>query len=89
MRTANLDESSQLELTGAEHRLENAIRALRNFQNEHGILDDRGFVFQGNLSPELRSAFERELYALHIELDEAFRALKHAQAVASEDHPAK
>jgi hypothetical protein len=85
MKTTTLEESAQLEVQGAEHRLECAVRGLRDFQRVFGEIDDEGvFTFRPGIEVALLPSLERELRGHHVEVDEAWRALKHAQAVLAE-----
>jgi hypothetical protein len=84
MKTDSLHESARLELAGSEHRLEAALRSLRNFQREHGELDDVGFAFRAGIDRALLPSLQRELQAHEVELDEAMRAVRHAKALLAE-----
>jgi hypothetical protein len=73
-------ESAKLELLGAEHRLEVALRGLREFQKLFGTVDGKGvFTFRLGIEADLLDSLQRELRQLHVELDEAGRALVHAR----------
>ena len=82
----DLDEISQMELAGAERRLECAHRNLRDFQRIHGTLDDAGFVFRPGVDENLLRSLERELMQLRVEVDEAARAVAHARRQLAEIH---
>ena len=85
MKPTTLEESAQLEVQGAEARLENGIRSLREFQKIFGEINDDGvFTFRAGIDAALLASLERELRGHHIEIDEAWRAVKHAQAVFAE-----
>jgi hypothetical protein len=64
--------NAELELIGAKARLERAILAFKVFVTEHGD--------GSHLSPELQESLGREMDLIASELDQASRAVDHAQA---------
>jgi hypothetical protein len=83
----SLREAAELELLGAKHRLDLAMRGCKDFLAEHG-----GQV----ASPELQASFERERFAVETELDSARRryaecARQYAELkeASSQDNPGK
>jgi hypothetical protein len=74
------EEITRFELIGAEHRLERAVRALRDFQRVFGHVSDEGvFKFRAGIEAELLESLQRELRQLHVEVDEAARAVAQAR----------
>jgi capsule polysaccharide export protein KpsE/RkpR len=90
VKRTTMEESAELEVQGAEARLENGIRSLREFQKIFGEINDDGvFIFRAGIDAALLASLERELRGHHIEIDEAWRAVKHAQHVLAESRVSK
>jgi hypothetical protein len=75
----SLVEAASLELAGAKHRLELAIRAHQNFLLEYGTVLDGTFVYRPGVSAELRASLDHELATIQTELDTAHRLVRHCE----------
>jgi hypothetical protein len=76
----SLTEAAQLEADGARRRLERAIAAHQNFLSAYGTVLDGGFVYRADLSPEVRASLDKERDAIQVELDCAWRQLRHCES---------
>jgi hypothetical protein len=82
---SNLLETAKLELAGAEHRLDVAQRAYREFVQEHGMLNDDGeFVYASTPAREMFLSLEHERESLECEIDEAHRRVRHSNEIISD-----
>jgi hypothetical protein len=78
-------ETKRLELQGAEHRLDLAKLACKNFIDEHGILTDDGqVIYTPTPTREMFISFEHLRDALDTEIDESLRRVAHCNEVIAD-----
>jgi hypothetical protein len=73
-------EATRLELTGAERRLDLAVRLYRDFVSEHCVVIDGVAIYRPAPVEEMRISLDHERVALETELDAASR--RHAECLA-------